>query len=102
MLLVSGRAAAYDHGAPMSQDHIDALNARRASDPAFAASLTAATTPEGAQRIAAEHGFNVTTGELTAAAANRDLSDADLAAVSGGGPVGLAPQIIDDKLPVIG
>ncbi|MCX6433509.1 MAG: Nif11-like leader peptide family RiPP precursor, partial [Actinobacteria bacterium] len=84
MLIVSGRAAAHGTGGTVSQDQIDALVARLTSDPAFAASLTVAPTPEDAQRIAAEHGFDVTPGELAAASPNRDLSDADLEAVSGG------------------
>ncbi len=70
----------------MSQDHLDALTARLASDPAFAAALTAATTPEDAQRVAAEHGFDVTGGELaTATSKESELSDADLEGVTGGG-----------------
>lgn len=68
----------------MSQDQIDALVARLASDPAFASALDSAPTPEDAQRIAAEHGFDVTTGELAAASTDSELSDADLEAVSGG------------------
>ena len=69
----------------MSQDQLDALLTRLASDPAFAASLATATTVEDAQQIAAKHGFDVTSTELTAATSNGNLSDADLEAVSGGG-----------------
>ncbi len=68
----------------MSQDQIDALVARLASDPAFAAALGAAANADDAQRIAAKHGFDLTTGELAAASIQRNLSDADLEAVSGG------------------
>ncbi len=68
----------------MSQDHLDALTARLASDPAFAAALTAAASAEDAQRVAAEHGFDVTAGELAAATSDGDLSDADLERVAGG------------------
>lgn len=68
----------------MSQDQLDALVARLASDPVFAASLTAASTPEAAQLMAAEHGFDVTTGELAAASIESELADADLEAVTGG------------------
>ncbi|MCX6433781.1 MAG: Nif11-like leader peptide family RiPP precursor [Actinobacteria bacterium] len=83
MLNVSGRAAAYDTGGTMSQDQLDALIARLASDPAFAAALGAATTPEDAQRIAAEHGFDVTPSELDAVSVD-ELSDAVLEGVAGG------------------
>ena len=69
----------------MSQDQLDALIARLASDPTFAASLAAATTVEDAQQIAAKHGFDVTSAELTALASNGNLTDADLEAVAGGG-----------------
>ncbi|MCX6433148.1 MAG: Nif11-like leader peptide family RiPP precursor [Actinobacteria bacterium] len=68
----------------MSQDQLDALVARLASDPTFASALSAATTAEDAQRIAAEHGFDVTAGELATATSNGTLSDADLGAVVGG------------------
>ena len=68
----------------MSQDQLDALITRLASDPTFAASLAAATTVEDAQQIAAKHGFDVTSTELTAATSNGNLTDADLEAVSGG------------------
>ena len=68
----------------MSQDQIDALVARLASDPAFAAALGAATSADDAQRIAAEYGFDVTTGELADASIELDLSDADLESVAGG------------------
>ena len=68
----------------MTQDQLDALIAQLASDPTFAASLAAATTVEDAQQIAAKHGFDVTSAELTSATSNGNLSDADLEAVSGG------------------
>ena len=68
----------------MSQDQLDALLTRLASDPAFAASLATATTVEDAQQIAAKRGFDVTSAELTSATSNGNLSDADLEAVSGG------------------
>ncbi len=68
----------------MSQDHLDVIIARLASDPAFAAALTAAASAEDAQWIAAEHGFNVTASELAAATSDGDLSDADLERVAGG------------------
>ena len=68
----------------MTQDQLDALIAQLASDPTFAASLAAATTVEDAQQIAAKHGFDVTSAELTALASNGNLTDADLEAVSGG------------------
>ena len=55
MLIVSGRPALDDNGGTMSQDQLDALIARLASDAAFASALDAATTPEDAQRIAAEN-----------------------------------------------
>ena len=85
MLESSGRAAAEDNGGIMSQDQLDALLTRLASDPTFAASLAAATTVEDAQQIAAKHGFDVTSAELTAATSSDTLSDADLEAVAGGG-----------------
>jgi len=69
----------------MSQDQIDALIARLASDPAFASALDGATTAEDAQRIAAEYGFDVTPSELAAASSEGDLSDSDLESVTGGG-----------------
>ena len=69
----------------MSQEQLDALIARLASDAGFASALAAAATSEDAQRIAAEHGFDVTPGELAAASAARELSDADLERVAGGG-----------------
>ncbi len=69
----------------MPQDQLDALIARLASDPTFAASLAAATTVADAQQIAAKHGFDVTTAELTAATSSDTLSEADLEAVAGGG-----------------
>lgn len=69
----------------MPQDQLDALIARLASDPTFAASLAAATTVADAQQIAAKHGFDVTTAELTAATSSDTLSDADLGGVAGGG-----------------
>jgi predicted ribosomally synthesized peptide with nif11-like leader len=69
----------------MPQDQLDALIARLASDPTFAASLAAATTVEDAQQIASEHGFDVTSAELTAATSSDTLSDADLEAVAGSG-----------------
>lgn len=68
----------------MSQDQIEALVARLASDPMFSSALGAATTPQDAERIAAEHGFDVTAGELASIASDGDLSDADLESVSGG------------------
>ena len=74
----------------MSQDQLDALFARLASDPAFAAALAAATTAEDAQRIAAEHGFDVGADELAAAALNRELSDDDLEPVAGGTTGGIS------------
>ena len=85
MIIVSGRAAADDNGGTVSQDQLDALIARLASDPAFAAALAAATTAEDAQRIAAEHGFEVIPGELAAASWESELSDVDLDRVAGGG-----------------
>ena len=84
MLESSGRAAAEDNGGIVSQDQLDALLTRLASDPTFAASLAAATTLEDAQQIASKHGFDVTPTELTAATSNGNLTDADLEAVSGG------------------
>ena len=84
MLIVSGRPALDDNGGTMSQDQLDALIARLASDAAFASALDAATTPEDAQRIAAEHGFDVTPTELTAASSESQLSDAVLEGVAGG------------------
>ena len=69
----------------MSQDQLDALITRLASDPTFAASLAAATTVEDAQQIAAKHGFDVTSAELTSVASDGNLTDADLEAVAGGG-----------------
>jgi predicted ribosomally synthesized peptide with nif11-like leader len=84
MLKASGRAAAEEAGGTMSQDQLDALITRLASDPTFAASLAAATTVEDAQQIAAKHGFDVTSAELTAAKSDGNLTDADLEAVSGG------------------
>jgi predicted ribosomally synthesized peptide with nif11-like leader len=39
---------------------------------------------EDAQQIAAKHGFDVTSAELTAATSSDTLSEADLEAVSGG------------------
>lgn len=71
-------------GGSMSHDHLDALVARLATDPAFAAALGAAANADDAQRIAAEYGFDLTTSELTAASIQSNLSDADLEAVSGG------------------
>ena len=68
----------------MSQDQLDALVARLASDPAFASALAAATTTEDAQRVAAEHGFDVTPVELAAASSEGELSDAVLDGVAGG------------------
>ena len=70
----------------MSQDQLDALIARLASDPAFATALAAAATADDAQRVAAEHGFDVTSGELAAATSESELSDQDLEAVAGGSP----------------
>ena len=69
----------------MSQDQLDALIAQLTSDPTFAASLAAAKTVEDAQQIAAKHGFDVTSTELTAATSSGTLSDADLEAAAGGG-----------------
>ncbi len=68
----------------MSQDQLDALIARIASDPTFAAALSAAATAEEAQGIAAEQGFDVTASEFAAAASIGTLSDDDLEAVAGG------------------
>ncbi len=68
----------------MSQDHLEALIARLASDSAFAAALAAATTVEDAQRVAAEHGFDVSPSELAAASSDGELSDEDLGTVAGG------------------
>ena len=68
----------------MSQDQLDALIARLASDPAFASALAAATTAQDAQRVAAEHGFDVTPSELAAASSESELSDEDLERVAGG------------------
>ncbi len=79
----------------MNRTSIDALIARLANDPAFAAALGAAPTAQAAQRIAAEHGFDVTPEQLAAATTNRDLPDADLAAVSGGGPSGIPGGLLD-------
>ena len=73
----------------MSQDQIDALVARLANDPAFAAALGAAASADDAQRIAAEYGFDVTTDELAAAPTENGLTDADLEAVSGGSAYGI-------------
>ena len=84
MLESSGRAAAEDNGGIISQDQLDALLTRLASDPTFAASLAAATTVEDAQQIAAKHGFDVTSAELTSVASDGNLTDADLEAVAGG------------------
>ena len=67
----------------MSRDQLDALIARLASDPVFASALAAAVTINDAQRIAAEHGFDVSSAEL-AAASNGEPSDGDLEKVSGG------------------
>ena len=68
----------------MSQDQLDALLTRLASDPSFAASLASATTVEDAQQIAAKHGFDVTSAEMPSGASDGNLTDADLEAVSGG------------------
>ncbi len=68
----------------MSQDQIEALLARLASDPAFASAFAAATTSDDAQRIATEHGFEGTPAELSAVKSDGDLSDADLEMVVGG------------------
>ncbi len=72
----------------MPKDQLDALIARFASDPTFAASLAAAKSVEEAQEIAAAHGFDVTASEFVDAAPNGTLSDADLEAVAGGNPEG--------------
>ena len=42
---------------------------------------------EDAQQIAAKHGFDVTSAELTSVASDGNLTDADLEAVAGGGVV---------------
>ena len=68
----------------MSQDQVAARIARLVSDTDFASALAAATTAEDAHRVAAEHGFDVTPGELAAASSESGLSDADLEGVSGG------------------
>lgn len=77
----------------MSQDQIDALIARLASDSGFSESLAAAPTPQDAQQIAADHGFDVTLDELAGASSEGELADADLEAVSGG-------RVSDQCLPV--
>ena len=69
----------------MSQEQIDALVARLNSDAGFASALGAAASPDDAVRIAADHGFTLTAGELAGANAERELDDAELEGVSGGG-----------------
>ena len=68
----------------MSQEQINALIARLASDSNFASTLAAASSEEEALRIAGEHGFDVTLLELATATAEGELSDEELELVAGG------------------
>ena len=68
----------------MSQDQRDALIARLASDPTLASALAVAATADDAQRIAEEHGFDITFAELATAWSESELADADLEGVAGG------------------
>ena len=68
----------------MPQAQIDALVARLSSDPQFARSLAQAASEADAVRVAAEHGIEVTAGEIADATSDRELDDAELEAISGG------------------
>jgi len=48
--------------------------------------IAEAGTPLDVQRLAAEHGFDITLEEIAAALSARELSDAELETVSGGEP----------------
>jgi predicted ribosomally synthesized peptide with nif11-like leader len=62
----------------MSQEQINSLVDRMSTDSAFAAVIAEAGTPLDVQRVAAEHGFDITLEEIAVALSARELSDAEL------------------------
>ena len=64
----------------MSDEQAQAIKAKLASDPAFAAKLKAATSREDAARIVAEHGL--TLDDFTDS--NSELSESELETIAGG------------------
>jgi predicted ribosomally synthesized peptide with nif11-like leader len=65
----------------MSEDAVQALRASLAADDDLAAAFAAAQTPEDVERIAASAGLSI---DARALANDAELSDAELASVSGG------------------
>ena len=76
----------------MSQEQIDSLVQRMSSDPAFAATIAEAGTALDVQRVACEHGFDISLDEIGAVLSGLELSDAELEMVDGGDPPGGACQ----------
>lgn len=70
----------------MSQEQINSLVERMSSDPAFAAAIAEAGTALDVQRVAAEHGFDITLEEIGATLSAGELSEAELELVAGGEP----------------
>ena len=72
----------------MSQEQINSLVERMSSDPVFAATIAEAGTALDVQRVAAEHGFDISLEEIGAVLSGLELSDAELEMVDGGDPPG--------------
>ena len=83
-------------GVRMSADHLSALVAAATVDPTVAARFTTAATADQVVSIAAELGYDVTMDEVEefgSVTVARELSDAELAGVAGGGSPSLDPML---------
>jgi predicted ribosomally synthesized peptide with nif11-like leader len=80
----------------MSADQLSALVAAATADAAVAARFTQAATADEVVAIAASLGYDVTVEEVEAfgsVTVTRELSDAELAGVAGGGSPSLDPML---------
>ncbi|HQZ86582.1 MAG: Nif11-like leader peptide family natural product [Actinomycetota bacterium] len=68
----------------MSQEQLEALRAATAENEELRSKLATAATPEEVVVVASGFGFDIVVEDLPDAAGSRELSDAELAGVSGG------------------
>lgn len=80
----------------MSEEHLQALLHAASTNPEVATRFAGAVTAEDAAQIAADLGFDVTAQEIDRAGehfSDGELSEAELAGVSGGGSPSLDPML---------
>ena len=68
----------------MSQEQLEALRAATAENEELRSKLATASTPKEIVVVASGFGFDIVVEDLPDAAGSRELSDAELAGVSGG------------------